>query len=296
MLKNTNKNIEGDDNDKNINTNINNGLITKIWGPPLWVSLHCITFGYPVEPTEQHKKDYMEYFIGVGNILPCKYCRESYKQFITSGNTKLTLDVMKDRESFTKWFYLVHEAVNAKLGVDYGVTYKDVVKRYESYRATCSKKSIDNPVHNVKGCVVPLNKKAESYKIAEIKDCPIIPLNIAKEFVYYAKLRKLPEKDFKIINICDGNKKGIITDQLKNKDSELWENRNKECALLISTMRKNGIKSIEVDGKWKGLPTISELKLILMLSSNLTKEDLISVINKLPNKLSCNKKIYKLVK
>ena len=31
-----------------LDDNINNGLITKIWGPVVWESLHCIAFGYPI--------------------------------------------------------------------------------------------------------------------------------------------------------------------------------------------------------------------------------------------------------
>ena len=34
----------------------NNGLLTKIWGPHLWKSLHCIAFGYPSNPTDDEKK------------------------------------------------------------------------------------------------------------------------------------------------------------------------------------------------------------------------------------------------
>ena len=32
-----------------------NGLITKIWGPHFWETLHCVSFGYPLEPTEEQK-------------------------------------------------------------------------------------------------------------------------------------------------------------------------------------------------------------------------------------------------
>ena len=27
----------------------NNGMMTKIWGPPGWLFLHCVTMGYPDE-------------------------------------------------------------------------------------------------------------------------------------------------------------------------------------------------------------------------------------------------------
>ena len=41
-------------------TNINNGLITKIWGPGAWEFLHSVTFGYPVSPTDEQKQYYKD--------------------------------------------------------------------------------------------------------------------------------------------------------------------------------------------------------------------------------------------
>lgn len=113
----------------------NNGLITKIWGPPSWKFLHSVTFGYPENPDDNHKKNYKRYFELVGDILPCGACRESYKRFINEGHTQLTDDVMKNRETFTRWFYNVHQRVNKKLEIDYGTKYEHVVARYENYRA-----------------------------------------------------------------------------------------------------------------------------------------------------------------
>ena len=44
-----------------LDDNKNNGLITKIWGPAMWESIHCIAFGYPIEPTEEQKQNYKNY-------------------------------------------------------------------------------------------------------------------------------------------------------------------------------------------------------------------------------------------
>lgn len=272
----------------NSSANENNGLITKIWGPPLWTGLHCITFGYPINPTEEQKEKYKEFFTLVGDILPCKYCRESYKNFITTGNTKLTEEVLENRDTFTKWFYRIHEAVNKKLGVYYGVSYEDVAKRYESYRATCSKDD-----HNTKGCIVPLDSKAQSYKMSEIKECPIIPVELAKEFIPYAKLRGFSEKDFLLVRKYKNNRE--LTKALGDKCSDEWCSRNKLCAKVISKMRREGIPAIEESGEWKGLPTPEELKLILNFSSTLDNEELVKLLNKLPSKKRGHKKIYKLV-
>ena len=38
--------------------NSDNGMMTYIWGPSSWHSLHTMSFNYPVKPTKKHKKDY----------------------------------------------------------------------------------------------------------------------------------------------------------------------------------------------------------------------------------------------
>ena len=115
-----------------------NDLIAQSWGPHVWESLHNITFGYPLQPTNVQKNSYKNFFSSVAEVLPCHYCRDEYKHLITYGSTKLTEDTMNDRQTVTRWLYDVHEAVNKKLKVNSNITYEDVVKKYESYRAICT--------------------------------------------------------------------------------------------------------------------------------------------------------------
>lgn len=273
-----------------MDSNENNGLITKIWGPGMWKGLHSVAYGYPIKPTEEQKLNYLKYFQLVGDVLPCKYCRESYKKFISDGSTKLDMSVMDSRETLTRWVYMLHEAVNKKLGVNYGVSYDDVTKRYESYRASCGKPKV--PKEPVKGCLMPLDDKAQSFKIHEYKDCPLIPLKLAKQFIQYAKIRNLPKDDFKIIEKCLSGTD--ITKKIGDYNCVDWEARNKECSLIISQMRIDGVDSLEMDGPHAGLPTVDELRLILRLCTNLTPSQLSDIIKKLPGNKSL-KKVYKLI-
>ena len=64
-----------------------NGMMTSTWGPPLWHALHAITFNYPVNPSEEQKKEYFNFFNSLGGVLPCKYCRDNYKENIISTRT-----------------------------------------------------------------------------------------------------------------------------------------------------------------------------------------------------------------
>jgi len=124
-----------------------NGLLPGIWGPPTWESLHATTFGYPVYPTQIDKIRYKLYFRGLGYVLPCGTCRESYIQLITTnGNTALTDNVFDNRRSLTFWLYNLHNAINEKINVKHNITYEEVVKKYETNRATCkNQKCIKTP-------------------------------------------------------------------------------------------------------------------------------------------------------
>ena len=56
------------------------GMLTSVWGPSLWHSLHTISFNYPVKPTLQDKKNYKRFIMNLRYILPCKYCRMNFKK------------------------------------------------------------------------------------------------------------------------------------------------------------------------------------------------------------------------
>lgn len=258
------------------NDNRNNGLITKIWGGPGWIFLHSITFGYPINPTPNQKNMYRDFFINLGNVLPCRFCRESYIKFITEGDTALTDNVLENRENLTKWLYNVHNAVNNKLEINYAVSYEDVVDKYESFRARCD---MNDPI--IRGCITPLDYKAFSYKKLNQIDCPVVEYNDAKYFIQLAKLRKIDKKYFAYLPLVEYTNGDIM--QLKNMES--WIFRNKFCQKQIKFMRESGIPSIETNGKWKNTPTIEELKLFLFLSSNLNKSEILQIINQIKNKI-----------
>ena len=58
-----------------VDPNVDNGMMTKIWGPPGWLFLHCVTFGYPYainSTNPEHKtkaQDYANFFYYLGKHL-----------------------------------------------------------------------------------------------------------------------------------------------------------------------------------------------------------------------------------
>jgi len=142
------------------------GMLTTVWGPAMWHSLHTISFNYPVKPTAKEKKNYRRFILNLQNVLPCRYCRENLKRNFKAH--PLRMCDMKDRDSFSRYIYKLHEVVNKMLGKKSGLSYCDVRERYEHFRARCTQ---DKPKmfnfrktkkKKEKGCTEPLyGKKAK---------------------------------------------------------------------------------------------------------------------------------------
>jgi hypothetical protein len=145
------------------------GMMTSIWGPAMWHSLHTISFDYPVNPTSEEKKHYKEFIQNLKYVLPCKYCRINL-----TNNLKIhpirDCD-MKNRETFSRYVYNLHEVINKMLGKRSGLSYCDVRERYEHFRSRCTQseskklfkfnKTRKNKGKNnkEKGCTAPLYGK-----------------------------------------------------------------------------------------------------------------------------------------
>jgi hypothetical protein len=138
--------------------NSGEGMLTAIWGPSLWHTLHTISFNYPVNPTPKDKKNYFMFFKNLSNILPCRYCRENYKKNIQ--DVKLDMSVMKNRHTFSLWLFNLHEQINKMLDKKSNLTYDTVRDRYEMFRARCLSKKDEKKIKQTRkkenGCVKPL--------------------------------------------------------------------------------------------------------------------------------------------
>lgn len=142
------------------------GMLTTIWGPSMWHYLHTMSFGYPVKPTKEQKRDYRQFVLNLQNILPCKYCRINLKNNFKVHPIKMCH--MASRDKFSRYIYRLHEIVNNMLGKKSGLSYCDVRERYEHFRARCTE---ENPKMfrfrktkkiKEKGCTEPLyGKKAK---------------------------------------------------------------------------------------------------------------------------------------
>ena len=141
--------------------NSSDGMMTSVWGPSLWHSMHTISFNYPINPTKKDKENYLNFYKSIGAVLPCRYCRENFKKNLSK--VPLNMKTMTNRETLSRWVYELHEEINTMLGKNSGLTYEDVRTRYEMFRSRCltplEEKKLQKKLKTKKrekGCVKPL--------------------------------------------------------------------------------------------------------------------------------------------
>lgn len=168
--------------------NSNDGMLTYIWGPTLWHTLHTISFNYPVNPTKEQKKHYYKFLKSLENVLPCKYCRDNYKKNLEE--LPITSNTLKNRYNFSHWVYDLHELVNKNLNKVSGLSYEDVRNRYEIFRSRCINdiKKSENKNSNETGCVKSLyGLKSKCILNIVPKDKKVNTFNIDKKCILQKK-------------------------------------------------------------------------------------------------------------
>ena len=143
----------------------NDGMLTTVWGPGMWHSLHTMSFNYPVNPTCDDKRHYRNFIVNLQYVLPCGKCRKNLvKNF---KRLPLKWKDMESRDTFSRYVYKLHELINKMLHKNSGLSYEDVRERYEHFRSRCvkplsimkkekSKRKTMKNKKEEKGCTEPL--------------------------------------------------------------------------------------------------------------------------------------------
>lgn len=87
---------------------------TRFWGPPGWRLLHLISVSDAPQrnPTAVH-----DFFTLIAYVLPCKFCRASYSQYIEEDPVPEVAELAGEKGNVlvAKWLWALHNKVNAKL-------------------------------------------------------------------------------------------------------------------------------------------------------------------------------------
>jgi hypothetical protein len=168
---------------------------TRFWGPYGWDFLHSIPLEYDIN----NKKKYYQFFKSVGEMLPCKYCRISYKQYFKE------LDInqyLNSKTRLAKWLYLLHNKVNDKLrqqglNTKKDPTFKEVKARVEYNKDRQETLKMVNGIEFI--YIIAFHYKNTMIKNKEVKYkkffyllCEIFPVVQVRKC-----LKKLIRSDFK---------------------------------------------------------------------------------------------------
>ena len=152
--------------------NSNDGMLTSVWGPPLWHVLHSMSFNYPVNPSKFERQHYRDFILSLKWTLPCGKCRTNLVNNLKS--LPVEIKHMKSRDTFSRYVYDLHEVVNTMLKKKSGLSYEDIRERYEHFRARCTE-SVKEHDKRIKkeietGCVEPLYGKKSKCILKIIPD------------------------------------------------------------------------------------------------------------------------------
>lgn len=169
----------------------NDGMLTTVWGPPMWHYLHTMSFNYPMKPTTKDKKHYREFILKLEYTLPCGKCRENLKRNFKK--FPLSVRHMKTRDTLSRYMFDLHELVNKMLGKKSNLTFNQIRERYEHFRSRCSKKTRRVKTEKEKGCtepltgekskcilkIVPRSEKSETFNMD--KQCEKVRISVGGE-------------------------------------------------------------------------------------------------------------------
>jgi hypothetical protein len=83
----------------------------KIWGKCSWVLIHSIAINYPEYPLPCEKENTIKFFTLLGDMLPCRYCRQHYKK-----NLKVLPIQAESKMDLVWWTIDLHNRVNIETG------------------------------------------------------------------------------------------------------------------------------------------------------------------------------------
>ena len=85
-----------------------------LWGPHLWKFMHYLTLSYQDNPSEEEQNKFKNFFMMIGQYLPCEKCIYNYNDHIVK--LPLTDSILQSRDSLIKWLFNLHNIVNKDTG------------------------------------------------------------------------------------------------------------------------------------------------------------------------------------
>ena len=115
-IPNNSVSIEKENSDLNIKLQLNKYTTTaspKVWGPPMWFTLHNSASKYPINPSSLVRERMKNVIIGIPILLPCEVCKEHATTYIEKYFEQLD-EICSSRDNLFKFFVDFHNKVNER--------------------------------------------------------------------------------------------------------------------------------------------------------------------------------------
>ena len=127
-----------------------------VWGPHGWKFIHYVTLGYPVNPTDEDKEKYFNFFHSLKYVIPCSICGNHFKENLEK--TPLDDDALSTKMKLIAWGIKMHNHVNK-------------VNRKKEYTVEEGLKVL---LTNKESCYIEKDSEVESFENKESKNVQYI--------------------------------------------------------------------------------------------------------------------------
>ena len=101
----------------------------NIWGPYLWFFIHTLCLEYSDNPNENDRRKIKQFFLNLGNLIPCEQCSEHYSLNLSSISN--IDNALTDSNSLFNWSVDLHNIVNIDTGKKIQMSYNEAYKLYK---------------------------------------------------------------------------------------------------------------------------------------------------------------------
>jgi hypothetical protein len=88
----------------------------KVFGPPLWFSIHNSAAHYPPSPSPVCQQHTIKFIKSIPYIVPCDDCFIHAQNYISQFSDSDLLDITSTRAKYFDWSVKFHNFVNKRLG------------------------------------------------------------------------------------------------------------------------------------------------------------------------------------
>jgi hypothetical protein len=89
-------------------------VMTAVWGPMGWMTLHSVSTIYPEHPTQSERDLMTTWLMLFGESITCSHCRDHFRSAHANYRARFP-GYLESRQSFAMFAFRVHNVVNARL-------------------------------------------------------------------------------------------------------------------------------------------------------------------------------------